>query len=218
MITPFMFLSLPTPSVTLGPAWATQLNAALSVVDSHDHSNGNGTTVKSAGISINADLPFNGFRATVVKALRLDTQASTLAGVGNSQSVYTYNGDLYWTNGGGVVVQITAGGSLSAISGAVDVIEYESISANTTLTVLNKPLIGITSSGSSLTITLPAAASVTAGRIFVLKDESGNSETYPISVVPDGADVIDGQLTFTIDSNYGAAFLVSDGNLGWISV
>lgn len=45
MATPDMGLDLPVPGVTTGPTWANKLNAALTTVDSHDHSSGKGAPV-----------------------------------------------------------------------------------------------------------------------------------------------------------------------------
>lgn len=218
MATTFMNLSLPTPTVTLGPAWASQLNAAMEVVDAHDHSSGKGTTIKTAGLSINADLTFNGYGATSVSYLSLTAQPSSLSGIDYSQQLYSHDGDLWYTNSSGTPVQITAGGSVSPTPGAVDVLEYDTITSNTTLTDLDVVMQGVTSTSSSITVTMPLAASVTAGRLFVIKDFSGNSETYPITIAAAGSDVIDGALTVDLDSNFGAKFLVSDGNSTWSAI
>ena len=40
-----MGLVLPTPGERLGPTWATDLNTALTLVDSHDHSSGKGIQI-----------------------------------------------------------------------------------------------------------------------------------------------------------------------------
>jgi hypothetical protein len=213
-----MNLSLPTPTVTLGPAWATQLNTALGLVDSHDHSDGKGTRVKTAGLTIDADLSFAGFRATLLKALALDAQGSTLSGLSFAQNVYTYNGDLYWTNSTGTVVQITAGGTLAAVAGATDTIEFETVTGDVTLTAANKVIQAVNSTSASIEVTLPAAGTLTGGRLFVIKDVSGNSETYPITVATTGVDTIDGENSLVIDSNFGATFLYSDGNANWYSI
>jgi hypothetical protein len=221
--TQFMNLSLPTPSVTLGPAWATQLNTALTVVDAHDHSDAKGTRVKTAGISINDDLAYNGYGASELKFLQLEEQSGTLSGTLNARKVATFDGNLYWTNGDGTVVQITSGGTLAAVPGSITVLDFNEVTANVTLdsdenVALGRAVQAVISTGVSIEVRLPASATLTAGRIFCIKDASGNSETYPISIVPDGADTIDGSLTFEIDSNFGAAFLVADGVNGWLSV
>lgn len=223
MPTPFMSLNLPTPTVTLGPQWATQLNAALDLVDSHDHSDTKGTRVKTAGISINADLSFGGFGATVLSYLQLTPQLATLPGLANARNIYAVGEDLWYTNGNGTAVQITSGGSLGAVSGAVNQLEYNSITVDSALDSADGPPLGrtlqaVALSSAPIAVTMPLAANVAAGRLFAIKDVLGLSETYPISIVGSGADSIDGQTTAVIDSNFGALFLASDGVSTWFAI
>lgn len=219
--TTFMNLSLPDPSITLGPTWATQLNAAFATVDSHDHSNGKGTTVKTAGITINSALTFNNFSATNLKSAQFQTQASPLSGTINSQSVWSINGDLYYTNNTGAAVQITSGGALVPSSGSAETFAYASVNSDADLSNIiyaNKVAIAVSSSSTGITITLPPAGSVTAGRVYAINDFTGNSETYPITIVPVGLDVINNETTATIDSNFATMFLISDGSDRWTTV
>lgn len=112
--TPNMNMVLPTPTVTNGPEWATEVNAALTdQVDTHDHSPGKGVPIAASAIDIDADLPFNSNRATELKSTKFDTQVSTLTGALNVQSVYSYNGDLYYTNDAGIAVQVTDGNNVN---------------------------------------------------------------------------------------------------------
>ena len=90
MATPLMGLDLPTPTVTLGPAWATQLNAALEVVDAHDHSTGKGTKVPTGGLNINADLDFNTFGLLQVGHLRFSDIVTPLTGSTNTEKLHAY--------------------------------------------------------------------------------------------------------------------------------
>lgn len=114
--TPNMFLSLPTVSTTLGPAWASALNSALTLVDSHDHTSGNGARVPSSGLNIDADLSFGGNNATLLRSARFDPQASTLAAATDLRCLYAVAGNLYYNNASGTPVQITDGATLSATS------------------------------------------------------------------------------------------------------
>jgi len=57
--TPSMGLQKPEVTVTPGPQWATDLNASLDLLDTHDHSNGKGVKITPAGININTNLTFN---------------------------------------------------------------------------------------------------------------------------------------------------------------
>lgn len=218
-ITPLMNLNLPTPTVTLGPAWATELNAALTVVDSHDHSVGKGTKIPTAGLNINANLSFAGYSATNLKLSQYTDQTPPLSGTSNALSVFSHAGDLYWINSNGNAVQITAGGGLSAVATSTDAISVDFINSSTTLTTGYAPIQAITSVGSSITLTLPAAASAGAGKLIVVKDYNGNSELLPISIVPNGTDSIDGLSSgIALDSNFGALYLISDGSSSWFAV
>lgn len=115
-ITPNMNLLLPDVGVTFGPLWATELNAALSLIDSHDHVVGQGVPVPTAGIALNADLPFNGFNATTLRSTRFNNQASPLALVTDLTCLYVSGNNLYYNNGAGQQVQITQGAGLNAAS------------------------------------------------------------------------------------------------------
>ncbi len=62
--------------------------------------------------------------------------------------------------------------------------------------------------GSGATVNLPA---LTAGRLLIIKDKSGNASTEAISVNRAGSDTIDGSNTsFSLNANYGALVLVGD--------
>lgn len=108
MTTPNMNLTLPVVSQTPGPTWASEINADLSLLDAHDHTSGKGALVPVAGLDINADLSLATHALTdVTKAVLLD-QAS----VATLNALYAVGGDLYWTDGGGIPVRITSGGSV----------------------------------------------------------------------------------------------------------
>lgn len=227
MITSLMNLNLPTPSVTIGPAWATQLNDALATgVDAHDHTPGKGAKVPTAGLNIDNDLTFNNHTAFGLASLQLINTASTATytGLAHALSVFSSGGDLWYTNSSGSPVQITAGGALVTPAGTnVNTFEFNIITGNTALTVAasaptDYPVQAVNSS-SSVTVTLPSAGLAGAGRFYVIKDYSGNSETYPITIARTGSDTIDfvaGSLTLESDS--GAVMLVSDGVSNWSAV
>ena len=115
--TPLMNLVLPTPGPggTPGPGYATDNNAAFTLIDSHDHSPGKGALIKTAGIQIDSDFSFVSFNATVLRSTKYDDQVAAF-GTGDLRAVYSVNGDLFWNNGAGASVQITAGAGLNAAS------------------------------------------------------------------------------------------------------
>lgn len=114
-VTPKMNITLPTPSTTPGPTYATQLNTAVEVIDVHDHSPGKGTLIPSAGIGIDADLNMNSKRLTAVQAVNMNSQSAALSAA-NVQSLYAVSGDLYYNNSAGTPVQITQGTSITSAS------------------------------------------------------------------------------------------------------
>lgn len=114
--TPFMSLLLPTVSVTLGPTYATENNTAFTTIDSHDHTSGQGVAVPTAGLNINADLAFNGFNSTLLRSSRYSAQGSPLALVTDKGCLYVAGVDLYYNDGNGNQIQLTAGGALNAAS------------------------------------------------------------------------------------------------------
>jgi len=120
--TPNMNLALPVPSVTAGPLYGVMNNAALSLIDSHNHTQGQGLQVPTAGLNINADLGLNNFNLTTLRSSRFTSQSAALSGSLDLGCVYVAGGDLWYNNSGGAQIQITSGstinvGSVGGISG-----------------------------------------------------------------------------------------------------
>lgn len=205
-----MNLDLPTVSTTLGPEWASKLNAALEAVDEHDHSDGKGIKVTPAGLDINDDLDFQSN----------DLQNAGVVGIASGASVDTaklsslqrVGQNLYWVNSSGTSVQITSGSSIvSPGSGAFSVSVPGSFPYSVTSGDDTKVLVIDTTS--ARTLNLPAA---TTQMHFIVKDGEGQAGANNISVVPDGSDTIDGaNSTYTIDTDLGAFHFISDGVSSW---
>jgi len=67
------------------------------------------------------------------------------------------------------------------------------------------------------TVTLPTAASATAGRIYIIKDGSGSATALiKITVDGNGAETIDGAATVDITAAYGVLRIFTDGT-SWFS-
>lgn len=71
--------------------------------------------------------------------------------------------------------------------------------------------------GGGDTLTLPVAATVAAGTVFVITDESGSAGTNPITVDGNASETIDGALTLDIDVDYGFIAIYTDG-ANWFTV
>jgi len=112
-MTPNMNLVLPVPNVTVGPEWSVALNAALDLVDSHDHTSGKGAPVPISAIDVNTDLNMSGRNIGGVRASRLQNQAAPIASSGLDQRcTYSSGGELYYNDAEGNQVRITNNGSV----------------------------------------------------------------------------------------------------------
>ena len=109
----YMNLTLPTVSSTIGPEWAAQLNTAITLVDSHDHSSGKGTQIPSAGININANLSFNNYNLTDTGAVTFNNLTTTLSTL---NTTYVKDGDLYFNDASGASIRLTASGAINVSS------------------------------------------------------------------------------------------------------
>jgi len=214
-ITNFMNLDLPVVLDTIGPDYAEMVNDALEVVDLHDHTSGKGKRVPSAGLDINADLNFAGYKPYNLKSTQFSNQVAALTGAANALSVHTYSGDLYYTNGAGNSVQITSGGSLLATPGATTALELTTLAANLTIGPADTFVVIATNTAAPRTIDLPLANTVAAGRIYAIKDSTGTANTSPITIARQGSDTIDGATSQTIASNYGCVWVIGDGVASW---
>lgn len=70
------------------------------------------------------------------------------------------------------------------------------------------------SSGGAFAITLPAPAT---DAYVVVKDSTGDSEAFPVTVNPNAAETIDGASSYVIESNFESVTFVSDGT-NWFKV
>ena len=94
--------------------WGTALNAALSLVENHDHTSGKGVQIPSAGIGINADLGFAAYAITSLKAAAYTGVApAAVAGYASALFVSNVDNNLYFRNSGGTNVQLTNGATIN---------------------------------------------------------------------------------------------------------
>lgn len=216
--TPFMNLELPVPTQQLGPDWAVELNAALDLVDSHNHTSGQGVQIPTAGLNINAHLSFDGYKATDLFSTQYELQSVPLTGASNANSVSVSSGNLYFTNGSGTSVQITSGGSVVSVPASTNSLEYSTANSDLTIDPTDTFVTIAVDTTSSRTITLPLASAVATGRFYVIKDATGDSETNPLSLEAAGSDVIDGEVAQELRSSYGAIWAQSDGVSNWVII
>ena len=210
MTTTNMGMTLPTVSVTVGPTYATQINAAIDVIDAHDHTSGKGVRIPTAGISIDANLSLNGYTLTSTKAVTHSQQASAIATANSSW--FKTDGNFWITNGSGTAVQITSGGTLNTSALITSVYSQLALSGDLTIASTDTYTHYLVNASSTRTITLPTAAAVGAGRYYLFTSASGNN---PIIIQRAGSDTIDGATSFTFATNYHTVQVVSDGTSKW---
>ena len=110
-------MSLPIPGVGTepGPDYATDVNASLTILDGHSHTPGSGVAITPAGLNINTALTLNDNFLTAAAGLTLTAQSTTPA----IRTLYTPSNDLYFVDGLGNNIQITANGGIAGTPGSI---------------------------------------------------------------------------------------------------
>lgn len=119
---PNMGFPIPAVGVTTGPQWASDVNQSLLVIDSHDHSSGNGVQVSPSGLNINSDLTFQSNNATNLRSSRFfpfPTTGDFDATASDLGALYEIGVDLYYVDGSGNIIRITQSGSVSGSAGTI---------------------------------------------------------------------------------------------------
>jgi len=115
IVSPNMGLPLPVPGVDPGPDYALNLNASLMAIDGHTHAAGSGVQISPSGLNINSALTFQNNPATNLQASVYAAQSS----LATLQAVYVSGVDLYYNDGNGNIIPITANGSVTGASGTI---------------------------------------------------------------------------------------------------
>lgn len=220
---PNMGLIVPIPSTGVtgtgdsGPGYAQNISAdLLTTIDAHNHTPGNGVQIPPSGLNINTDLPINQNNLNTVRSTRFVSQATALNGIGDISNVYVISGNLWFNNSGGTPVQITSGSQVNVGTVSNTILAVQPVSVNwSVLNTATYILIDVNCSLTGITVSLPAANSVTAGRWFVINDKVGNSAAFNIIVATSGSDTILGKSSYTLNVNYGCIIIASNGNNGW---
>lgn len=240
--TPYMSLSLPIVGTEVGPAWASEVNQAFTTVDSHNHTSGQGVPIPSAGININADLGFNGYNAYGFRTVRLGSQSAALSLASDLLCLYATGGNLYYNDGSGNQIQITAAGvvntsssgNISGMGGTSAAATYTNATSTFAFTsATNTPakmsfgpiaigrnavspytvtLIANASATGSFTLTFPTALPASTG--FMQMDTSGNITVGGV-VVPgtsNGLVSLNGLTGRTSASAIGAGYVGESSN------
>ena len=180
-----MSLILPDVGITIGTTWATYLNAALSTVDSHDHSTGKGNKITPAGLNISSDLAFGSNNATTLRSVRFLNTTFT-AGGADFACLYALSNELYYRDGAGNTVQLTQSGSIPVGTLSVLSIKDASLTLQYTADTSRQARFNVDNvpTSSTVTYTMPGVSDVIPG--------IGQSLTYT------------GTNTFSANTTFGA--------------
>lgn len=188
IITPNMSLPVPVPGSEPGPQYATDQNNAFTIVDAHNHAPGSGVVIPSAGIGINADLPFNGFNATLLKSTRFTAQLSPLTAVSpNIGCVYVSGVDLYYNDLSGNQIRITSSGSVAGSSGTITGLPsgtasaaYDSVSGTFIFQQATSTAANI--DGATLIVRYPGSYPTPSGNYIALQAPSSLATGYALTL------------------------------------
>jgi microcystin-dependent protein len=229
---PNMGLIVPGVGTELGPAWATDLNNDLTVLDGHNHTLGSGVQIPTAGLNINADLSINTFNLIGARSVRWLPQSGILTGPLDLACAYVNGVDLYYNDANGNAVRITQNGGVTGAPGNISGLTPP---ASASYNAINKTFVfqsgvnipasldggsvilrnlslnsnGVTLSPpaslpSNYTLTMPA---IPAQQTFLTIDTSGNISA-PWTLDPNYLTIIGNLITF---STLGQQSLVPSG-------
>ena len=135
MSTFFMNLTLPTPRTTAATTWASNINTALTSIDSHSHISGEGQRLTVAGIDVDSDIPMGDYSLTNVNSFGM--LYNLAASVDNQ--LHTTNGNLAFRDDASNDILLTSGGAI-AIAAGVGVIKGDYASTGATVFYTNSTL------------------------------------------------------------------------------
>jgi hypothetical protein len=115
--------------------------------------------------------------------------------------------DDSWFTGGNVGIGTKTPNSILQLDGSFAV-RRTATAGN--VSTDDEVIIGVTDTSSARTVQLSSSDNV-AGRLLIVKDESGAAGTNNITISTEGAETIDGQSTVTITADYGSKKFYSNG-------
>lgn len=202
-ISPNMMMPVPTVSEDPGPDWASNIDASLSIIDSHNHTPGQGVPITPAGININTDLPLNNNNLTTARTVRFEPQGANPGDASDLGCLFEKGVDLYFIDGSGNVIRFTQSGSLAGSTGTITGLPSGTASASFS---------GTTFTFESATST-PAEFSI--GPVTIGQPVVGG---FGVTISPDIAQAANYDLTTPLALPSVASSIISDvsGNLSFV--
>jgi hypothetical protein len=174
-----MSLVLPTRGPAGSGLWKDTLDAALTLLDAHDHTTGKGVRVPSAGLNVNADISFASLYAPTNLHRLSFASVTTLTSNNKSLFVSSSDNELYFRNNSGTNIKLTSGTSLNvaAFTGGIGG-DYASVGAE----------VAFDDAGDRYTFKQNSAtgwARLACGEVRIL--ETGSSETVYVGLAAPAA-------------------------------
>jgi len=119
LLSPNMSLPVPVVSTTPGTDYAIDVNACMALLDSHNHSPGQGVQITPDGLDISSDLNIQGNSLTNILAGIFDPQDAVLTAPAYVGCVYVVDEDLYYNDLSGNQIRITQSGSVVGTPGSI---------------------------------------------------------------------------------------------------
>jgi microcystin-dependent protein len=118
-LSPSMNLPVPIAGVESGPQYALDIADCMSLIDTHDHSTGNGVPITPAGLNLSSDVTFNNHNIVDARSVRMDDQGAVFTAPADILATYVVGDDLYFSDGVGRQVRITQSGSVAGTPGSI---------------------------------------------------------------------------------------------------
>ena len=77
--------------------------------------------------------------------------------------------------------------------------------------LLDDFIVAVADAGVARTINLPKASLAGSGKVYVIKDASGSISSTTITIDPDGSELIDGDTTYVVSTNFAKVGVYCDG-------
>jgi len=121
-------------------------------------------------------------------------------------------GGLNVEDDGGYGLHVADGGGVSFDAG----VQFKRTAVNdadrTNIALSTDHIVAFTALTAARQYQISSADIALAGRVFIIKDESGSAGTYNITISTEGSEKIDGQDTLVINNNYQCVHLYSNGS------
>ena len=176
-----------------GPVNSLQLHAGSGNISGSSNLTFSGSTLSVTGtLVVSGNIRAHTFDIIQTNLVELNSSGSTSFG-NSSDDTHKFQGKHLQFDSGFVVKRIRISSS-QAIS-------------------VNNYYIGVDSftPSASVTVTLPDAATLEDGQVYVIKDESGKADQYNILINASGSQLIDNQNQVVLESPYASLTLYCDG-------